>query len=67
MMSHNSEDLTIKQKPPIAAPLDCQTTANLRNLLGSLRLGRLLAPPGRFFCLFAGRWAWFPARLEATR
>ena len=48
-MSHDSEDLIIKRKTPIAAPLDCQTTAKRRNLLDSLRLGRLLAPPGRFF------------------
>ena len=51
-MPHNSEDLIIKRKTPIAAPLDCQTTAKRRNLLDSLLQGRLLAPPGRFFCLF---------------
>ncbi len=48
-MSHNSEDLTIKENTPIAAPLDCQTTANLRNLLGSLLLGRLFSPEPRLF------------------
>ena len=48
-MPHNSEDLIIKQKTPIAALPGCQTTANLRNLLGRLLLGRLLTSPGRFF------------------
>ena len=29
-MSHNSEDLTIKQNDPIVAPLACQTAARRR-------------------------------------
>ncbi len=45
-MSHNSEDLTIKQSAPIGAPLACQTTARRRKSFASPLLGHLLTPPG---------------------
>ena len=41
MMSHNLEDLTIKQNTPVAAPLDCQTTARQRSAWLGGRLPRL--------------------------
>ncbi len=48
-MSHNSEDLVIKQYNPIAALLSCQTTVKSRKSFGSALLDRLLTPARSLF------------------
>ena len=64
-MSHNSDDLIIKQNTPMAAPLDCQTTATWRKSHGSLHLGRLFGPELRLFSPLG--WVNSPRRHSDSR